>query len=67
MSKEEKVKQQMAILAWFRHECYTKFEDDKDCISLSDIWINICLEREEYEIAQTLLNEKKRIMNGDSI
>lgn len=67
MEKEDIIKQQMALLAWFRHECYTRFENDDDCIRLADIWIKICEEREEYELAQVLLNEKNRIIRGESI
>jgi len=67
MSKEEIIKQQMALLAWFRHECYTRYENDEECIRLADVWIKICEEREEYELAQALLNEKNRIISGESI
>lgn len=63
MTKEEIIKQQMALLAWFRHECYNRFDNDEDCIKLADVWIKICEEQEEYELAQTLLNEKKKIMD----
>jgi hypothetical protein len=63
MAKEDIIKQQMAILAWFRHECNTKFTDLESKIRLADTWIEICKEREEYELAHILNEEKKNLLS----
>ena len=48
------------IKSWYINECVALSFGDK--LKLANIWIDICLQDEEYEMASAIKEEKKKII-----